>query len=57
MKLGLLAGGGPYPRRVADAWAKRGGEVFVVCIKDFADPKLFEGYPVTDGGRDGAATV
>lgn len=47
MKLGLLAGGGPYPRRVADAWVKRGGEVFVVCIKDFADPKLFEGYPVT----------
>lgn len=47
MKLGLLAGGGPFPRRVADAWARKGGEVFVVCIRDFADPGLFEGYPLT----------
>lgn len=46
MKLGILAGGGPYPRRVADAWVKKGGEVFVVCIRDFADPGLFNGYPV-----------
>lgn len=46
MKLGLIAGGGTYPRRVADAWAKKGGEVFVVCIRDFADPSLFDGYPV-----------
>lgn len=45
MKLGLIAGGGPYPRRVADAWVKKGGEVFVVCIRDFADPSLFNGYP------------
>ncbi|WP_206929639.1 LpxI family protein [Roseococcus thiosulfatophilus] len=45
MKLGIIAGGGPYPRRVADAWVKKGGEVFIVCIRDFADPKLFDGYP------------
>lgn len=45
MKLGIIAGGGPYPRRVADAWVKKGGEAFIVCIRDFADPSLFAGYP------------
>lgn len=57
MKLGLLAGGGPFPRRVADAWVKQGGEVFVVCIKDFADPNLFEGYPVTVERIGGAGAI
>ncbi|MCX8132452.1 MAG: UDP-2,3-diacylglucosamine diphosphatase LpxI [Roseococcus sp.] len=45
MKLGVLAGGGPFPRRLADAWRARGGETFVVCLRDFADPSLFEGHP------------
>jgi UDP-2,3-diacylglucosamine hydrolase len=57
VKLGLLAGGGPFPRRVADAWVKQGGEVFVVCIKDFADPKLFDGYPVTVERIGGAGAI
>lgn len=46
MKLGVLAGGGPYPRRVADAWAAKGHPVFVVCIRDFADPSDFAGLPL-----------
>lgn len=54
MKLGVLAGGGPFPRRVADAWRARGGETFIVCLKDFADPSLFEGHP-TMTERVGAA--
>jgi len=46
VKLGVFAGGGPFPRRVADAWAASGREVFIVCIRDFADPALFNGYPL-----------
>jgi DUF1009 family protein len=45
VKLGVLAGGGPYPRRLADAWTARGGQAFVVCIRDFAEPGAFAGYP------------
>jgi DUF1009 family protein len=45
VKLGVLAGGGPFPRRLADAWRARGGETFVVCLRDFAEPALFEGHP------------
>lgn len=47
MKLGVLAGGGPLPRRLADAWVAKGGQVFVVCLRDFAEPALFEGHPLT----------
>ncbi|WP_027285457.1 LpxI family protein [Rubritepida flocculans] len=56
MKLGVLAGGGPFPRRLADAWRARGGETFVVCLRDFADPALFEGHPcmVERAGAAGA---
>lgn len=57
MKLGVLAGGGPFPRRVADAWVKKGGEVFVVCIRDFAEPALFEGYPTTVERIGGAGAI
>lgn len=46
MKLGILAGGGPFPRRVADAWRARGGETFIVCLRDFAEPAVFDGHPV-----------
>lgn len=41
MKLGLLAGGGPFPVRVADAAVKAGHEVFVVCLRGFCDPGDF----------------
>jgi len=44
VKLGILAAGGPFPRRIADAWRARGGEPFIICLKEFADPTLFEGH-------------
>jgi DUF1009 family protein len=47
VKLGVLAGGGPYPRRIADAWtAQQGREAFIVCLRDFAEPATFQGYPL-----------
>jgi hypothetical protein len=47
VKLGVLAGGGPYPRRIADAWtAQQGRAAFIVCLRDFAEPATFQGYPL-----------
>lgn len=37
MKLGLLAGGGPFPARVAEAAIALGHEIFVVLLRDFHD--------------------
>lgn len=45
MKLGLLAGGGPFPARVADAAARSGHEVFVVCLKGFCEPEDYARFP------------
>lgn len=45
MKLGLLAGGGPFPARVADAATKAGHEIFVVCLKGFCDPAEYARFP------------
>lgn len=45
MKLGLLAGGGPFPARVADAAVTSGHEIFVVCLKGFGDPEDFARFP------------
>ena len=45
MKLGLLAGGGPFPARVADAAVSAGHEIFVVCLKGFGDPEDFARFP------------
>lgn len=45
MKLGLLAGGGPFPARVADAARARGHEVFVVLLRDFHDDAALRAYP------------
>jgi DUF1009 family protein len=47
VKLGLLAGGGPFPARVADAAAKAGHEIFVVCLKGFCDPVEYGRFPHT----------
>lgn len=46
MKVGILAGGGEFPLRVAQAAGAAGHQVFVVCIRDFADPALFAGFDV-----------
>jgi DUF1009 family protein len=43
--LGLVAGGGVMPLRVADAAAKAGRRVFCVLIQGFADPADFAAYP------------
>lgn len=45
MKLGLLAGGGPFPARVAEAALARGHEVFVVLLRDFHDDSALRAYP------------
>ena len=43
--LGLIAGGGMMPVRVADAAAKTGRPVFCVLIQGFAMPADFERFP------------
>jgi len=45
VKLGLLAGGGSFPVRVADAAARSGHEVFVVCLKGFGEPEHYARFP------------
>lgn len=45
MKLGLLAGGGPFPLRVAASAAKSGHEVFIVCLRGFCDPADYAQFP------------
>lgn len=43
--LGILAGGGPIPARVAAAARAAGREVFVVGFEGFVDPALIAPYP------------
>jgi DUF1009 family protein len=45
LKLGLLAGGGPFPARVAQAARDAGHEVFVVLLRDFHDDPALRAYP------------
>lgn len=45
MKLGLLVGAGPFPARVAEAAARAGHDIFVVCLKGFGDPADFDRFP------------
>jgi UDP-2,3-diacylglucosamine hydrolase len=45
LKLGLVAGGGPFPARVAEAARARGHEVFVVLLRDFHDDAALRAYP------------
>jgi len=44
-KLGILAGGGPLPRRVAEAALDGGREVFVVAFDGQTDPETVAGLP------------
>lgn len=44
-KLGVIAGGGPLPRRVCDAARAQGRDVFVVAIKGQADLSLLDDIP------------
>lgn len=43
--LGILAGGGPLPGRVAAAALAAGREVFVVGFEDYAEPAVIGAYP------------
>lgn len=56
MKLGLLAGGGPFPARVAAAAVAQGHEVFVVLLRDFHDDPALHAHPHMEErvGRGGA---
>ncbi len=40
--VGIVAGWGEYPRRVAEALKKRGASIAIAAVKDHADPKLEE---------------
>lgn len=56
MKLGLVAGGGPFPGRVAAAAVAGGHEVFVVLLRDFHDDPGLRAHPHMEErvGRGGA---
>ncbi|MCS6932707.1 MAG: UDP-2,3-diacylglucosamine diphosphatase LpxI [Acetobacteraceae bacterium] len=43
--LGIIAGGGPLPRRVADAARAAGRPVAVVVLEGHGDPGAWAGYP------------
>ncbi len=43
--LGILAGGGPFPGRVAAAAVAAGRPVFVVALRGFAEPAVIAAYP------------
>lgn len=44
-KLGILAGGGPLPRRVADAALESGRQVFIVAFEGQTNPDTVDGLP------------
>lgn len=52
--LGVLAGGGPFPGRVAAAARAAGRPVFIVALQGFADPAAIAGFPSATA-RMGAA--
>jgi DUF1009 family protein len=43
--LGILAGGGPFPGRVAQAARLAGRDVFIVGFEDYAEPSVIGGFP------------
>ncbi len=43
--LGLIAGGGMMPLRIADACAKSGRPVFAILVEGFAEPAAWAAYP------------
>lgn len=46
MKLGILAGGGPFPVRIAQAAVAAGHDVLIICIRDFCDPSDFASFVI-----------
>ena len=43
--IGILAGGGPFPGRVASAAVAAGRRVFIVGLRGFAEPAVIEAFP------------
>lgn len=43
--LGIIAGGGPFPGRVAAAAVAAGRAVFIVALRGYAEHSVFGGYP------------
>ena len=43
--LGVIAGGGPFPGRVAAAAQATGRPVFIVALRGFADPDVVGPFP------------
>ncbi|HYZ63701.1 MAG TPA: UDP-2,3-diacylglucosamine diphosphatase LpxI [Acetobacteraceae bacterium] len=43
--LGIIAGGGPFPGRVAAAAQAAGRTVFIVALRGFAEPSVVQPYP------------
>jgi DUF1009 family protein len=43
--LGILAGGGPFPGRVATAARKAGRDVFIIGFEDYAEPAVIGEFP------------
>lgn len=43
--VGILAGGGPLPARVAEAVHARGGSVFIIGFEGFAEPEVVAPWP------------
>lgn len=43
--LGIVAGGGALPRRIAEAAAEQGRPVFVVAFEGYTDPETVDGLP------------
>jgi DUF1009 family protein len=43
--LGILAGGGPFPGRVAEAAMRAGRRVFIIGLQDYAEPSVIGGFP------------
>ncbi len=52
--LGILAGGGPFPGRVAAAAQAAGRQVFIVALRGFAEPAVIGAFPHAEA-RMGAA--
>jgi hypothetical protein len=44
-KLGIVAGSGDLPQRIADAAKAAGRSLFILALEDFADPGLVAGEP------------
>ncbi len=43
--LGIIAGGGPFPGRVAAAAQAAGRSVFIIALRGFADPAVIGAFP------------